>query len=111
MTGSGSASSAFLRAVDSLCEDLRNACGLTRFSIVIDRCERPLTISFEDDRHPGLRLAPTAYLEVELTDGDRRLGYVELHNALTSEYSKDTMRVARDLVERHAVTLRAGIPV
>lgn len=99
-----------LSAVDALCLDLQRACGLTRLSIVLDRAPRPLTISFENELHAGLRLAPTAYLEIELRAGADRLGYVTVHNALATSYSPEAIQIAHLLVARHTAALRDTIP-
>lgn len=106
----GSPERTFLSTVDALCEDLQRACGLTRFSMVLDRAPRPLTISFENQLHAGLRLAPTAYLEIELRAGPDRLGYITVHNALAPAYSAEAIEIAHLLVLRHTAALRDLLP-
>jgi len=110
VTRAGERSSSLLLAVDALCEELRTTCGLTRFSVVFDRRPLPLTISFEDRRHTGVPLAPTAYLELEITDGPRAIGYVTLQNSLAAAYPSSARARASAAVTRHAAALRRACP-
>jgi len=104
-----SRSSALLRAVDSLCDELQRRCGLTRFSIVIDRPSGPLTVTLEG-HGPARTGTPVARLELELRDGDRRLGRVLLEDAFVSNYPDELRRAADDVLARHIPALRDALP-
>ena len=104
------ASSKFLRAVDALCEDLQRTCGLTRFSIVVDRASRPLTVTLENDFHAIPRRHGPARFALELRDGDRRLGEVVLEDALAYSYSEQVRGAANDVIARHVRALRDVLP-
>jgi hypothetical protein len=99
----------FLRAVDALCEELQRTCGLTRFSIVVDRASRPLTVTLENDFH-GIRRHGTARFALELRDGDRRLGEVVLEDALAHAYPEEVRSAAGDVLARHVHALRDVLP-
>lgn len=99
-------SSPLLAIVDALCEELSASCGLTRFSIVLARRPIPVTISYEDVRHANVPLAPTAYLELDITDGSRCIGYVTLENSLAADYPSSARASASAAVHRHAPLLR-----
>lgn len=103
------ASSKFLRAVDALCEELQRTCGLTRFSIVVDRASRPLTVTLEKDFHL-MRRHGTACFALELRDGDHRLGEVVLEDALAHDYPEEVRSAASVVLERHMPALRDALP-
>ncbi len=100
--------SPFLKTVDALCVELQRTCGLTRFTIVIERRSRPLTVTFETQFHVGIRSRSTAVLRLDLRDGDRTFGYVTLENALADSYSDAVRQTAAEVVGRHAAAL-AGL--
>lgn len=106
----GAASSRFLRAVDALCEELQQTCGLTRFSIVVDRSSRPLTVTLENDLHAISRRHGSARFALELRDGDRRLGEVVLEDALAHAYPAEIRSAASDVLTRHVHALRDVLP-
>jgi hypothetical protein len=103
--------SSFLVALDALSDELDSICGYTRLSIVLDRRRRPLTVSFEKQLHAGMRLAPTAFLELELNDGAETIGYVTMQNSLATQYSPAAAGQAHGVVNRYAGVLRGVIPV
>jgi hypothetical protein len=103
--------SSFLHALDALSQELDVACGFTRLSIVLDRRDRPLTVSFEKQVHAGMRLAPTAYLELDLCDGVETIGYVTMQNSLAQRYPPAAAGQAHDVVSRYASVLRGALPV
>jgi hypothetical protein len=80
---------------------------LTRFSIVLARRPIPVTISYEDVRHANVPLAPTAYLELEITDGPRSIGYVTLQNSLAPDYPMSARASASAALRRHTPRLRS----
>lgn len=102
-------SSPLLRAVDSLCEELQHRCGLTRFSIVIDRPSGPLTVTLQA-HGPSHTATPVARLELELRDGERRLGRVLLEDAFVSKYPDELRRAADDVLAKHIAALRDALP-
>jgi len=106
MTRVADRSSPLLTIVDALCEELCASCGMTRFSIVLARRPIPVTISYEDVRHATVPLAPTAYLELEITDGSRSIGYVTLQNSLAADYPMSARASASAALRRHAPLLR-----
>ena len=110
MTRARDRSSSLLLVIDAFCDELRTTCGLTRFSLVFDRRPIPLTISFEDRRHTGVPLAPTAYLELQIVDGSCAIGYVTLQNALAADYSPSARASASAAVTRYAPALRSALP-
>lgn len=110
MTRAQDRSSSLLLVVDALCEELRTTCGLTRFSIVFDRRPIPLTISFEDCLHASVPLAPTAYLELEITDSPRAIGYLTLQNSLATDYPLSARASAAAAVTRHTAAPGRALP-
>lgn len=105
-----SRSSALLRAVDALCEDLQERCGVTRFSIVIERSSGPLTITLQDQFHSIARRRAVAQLELEVRDGERRLGHVLLEDSLALSYPEEIRRAAGDILTKHVPALRDALP-
>jgi len=110
VTRSPERTSSLLVVVDALCEELRTTCGLTRFSVVLDRRPIPLTISYEDRLHSGTPLAPTAYLELEIRDGACLVGYVTLQDSMAAEYPVSARSSASAAVTRHAAALHRAVP-
>jgi hypothetical protein len=111
LKGAIAGASSFLVALDALSAELDTVCGFTRLSIVLDRRSRPLTVSFEKQLHAGMRLAPTAYLEIDLSDGVERIGYVTMQNSLAQQYPPAAAGQAHDVVSRYASVLRGALPV
>ncbi|HEY8758660.1 MAG TPA: hypothetical protein VIN74_09190 [Candidatus Limnocylindria bacterium] len=107
MTRAADRCSPLLAVVDALCEELSASCGLTRFSIVLARRPIPVTISYEDVRHATVPLAPTAYLELEITDGPRSIGYLTLQNSLAADYPMSARASASATLRRHTPLLRS----
>jgi hypothetical protein len=105
-----SRSSAFLRAVDALCAELQESCGLTRFSILIERSSGPLTVTLQDQVHLLARAHTIARLALEVRDGERRLGEVLLEDSLAQSYPDEIRRAATDVIKRHAPALRDALP-
>jgi hypothetical protein len=104
-----SRSSAFLRAVDALCDELQHVCGLTRFSIVVERVSGPLTITLQDELHSPLRRG-VARIDLELRDSKGRIGEVLLEDALAQNYPQDIRAAAGEVVRRHLTSLRDALP-
>jgi hypothetical protein len=105
-----SRSSAFLRAVDALCAELQERCGLTRFSIVIERSSGPLTVTLQNQFHSLAQAQAVARLELEVRDGERRLGEVLLEDSLAQGYPEEIRRAASDVLTRHVRALRDALP-
>ncbi|HEV2250408.1 MAG TPA: hypothetical protein VGT60_07870 [Candidatus Limnocylindria bacterium] len=101
----------FLVTLDALSDELDQACGYTRLCIVLDRRGRPLTVSFEKQIHAGMRLMPTAYLELELRAGAEPIGYVTMQNSLARTYSPAAESQAHVVVDRFAGVLGGALPV
>jgi hypothetical protein len=105
-------SSSLLAVVDRLCEEIRETCGLTRLSIVLDRRPIPLTISYEDATHATAPLAPTAYLELEITDGgDDPIGYVTLQDSRAAMYPASARASASAAIAHSAEPLRRALQI
>ena len=106
-----SRSSALLRAVDSLCAELQESCGLTRFSIVIERSSGPLTVTLQNQSHSSARAQAVARLELEVRDGERRLGEVLLEDSFAQSYPEEIRRAASVVLTKHVPALRDAFPV
>lgn len=104
-----SGSSALLREVDALCAELQQRCGLTRLSIVIERSSGPLTVTLQNQFHSRPSADAIARLELEVRDGERRLGDVLLEDSLAQSYPEDIRRAADDVVTRHVPALRDAL--
>jgi hypothetical protein len=105
-----SRSSAFLRAVDALCAELQDRCGLTRFSIVIERSSGPLTVTLQNQFHSRVQARAGARLELEVRDGEHRLGEVLLEDCHAKSYPEELRREAGDVLTRHVPALRDALP-
>lgn len=102
--------SPLLSAVDALCDELQTTCGLTRFSLVIDRDPHPLTITFQDELHFAKSAGASAVLQLDLRDGDRCIGQVTLEDALAYTYPDDVRGAAGDVLRRHVGALAQLLP-
>ena len=103
-----SRSSAFLYALDALCVELQERCGLTRFSIVIERSSGPLTVTFQNELHSSAQAI--ARLELDVRDGEHRLGEILIEDSMSESYSAEIRRAAGDVLTRHAHALRDALP-
>jgi hypothetical protein len=96
--------------VDALCAELREQCGLTRFGIVIERSSGPLTVTLQDQFHSQALAQSVARLELEVRDGERRIGEVLLEDSFAQTYPDEIRRAAGDVLTRHVSALRDALP-
>jgi hypothetical protein len=96
--------------VDALCAELQERCGVTRFSIVIERSSGPLTVTLQNQFHSYAQGQAGARLALEVRDGERRLGEVLLEDCHAQSYPEEIRREAGDVLTRHVSALRDALP-
>jgi hypothetical protein len=103
-----------IRACEALRGELRRRIGLTSFTIELDRRTTPLVISLRgqegptphDPRHD--RRAP-ARIEVDVSDGERRVATVRIEDASRVEYPHEARVACQRIAAAYAPELRALI--
>ena len=103
-----------ISACEALRGELRRRIGLTAFTIELDRRTTPLVISLrgregppnDDPRHD--RRAP-ARIEVDVSDGQRRVATVRIEDASRIEYPQEARVACQRIAAAYAPELSALI--
>lgn len=85
-------------------------CGLTRFSIIVQRASGPLTVTLQNEYHSLSRPHATARLRLALRDGESEFGEIVLEDAQLLSYPEDLCVTANEVLTRHVPALRQALP-